>query len=303
MTRWGRVSLAAVLALPLVSQTRPLSTYKVDVKLVRLLVNVKDARGELVGSLQAKDFTVYDCGVKQDIGPFEAQTELPLSVAVLIDTSGSTLKDVGVEKTSIGKFFKALLGSGNVRDAASVYSFNYQVTLLKDFTRSPSALNNSLRTLNSVGGTSLFDAIVLSSREITNRDGRHVEVIVTDGGDTTSKYRYQDAIKEAHLADAVIYPIVVVPISNDAGRNVGGENALALVAKDTGGRTFYPSLGAPLDQAFADILRDLRRQYYIGYYPHSLPPDAPAFHPVRVEMARPDLRPTARAGYYGFKDP
>jgi Ca-activated chloride channel homolog len=264
---------------------------------------VKDARGELVGSLQKNDFSVYDCGVKQDIAAFEPQTDQPLSVAVLIDTSGSTFKDVREETTSIEKFFKALLGSGNNKDAASVYSFNYQVTLLKDFTRSSSALNSSIRDLKSVGGTSLFDAIVLSAQRVANRAGRHVEVIVTDGGDTTSKYHYPDAIKEAHLADAVIYPIVVVPISNDAGRNIGGENALAQVAKDTGGRTFYPSLGAPLDQAFADILRDLRRQYYIGYYPRELPPDAPAFHPVRVEMSRPDLRPSTRAGYYGFKDP
>jgi Ca-activated chloride channel homolog len=298
-----RAFLAALLALPLAAQTRPQPPYKVDVKLVHLLVNVKDAKGELVGSLQKGDFTVYDCGVKQDLSVFEAQTDQPLSVAVLIDTSGSTLKDVREEVTSIEKFFKALLGSGNVGDAASVYSFNYQVTLLRDFTRNARSLNSSIRDLNSVGGTSLFDAIVLSAERMTNREGRHVEVIVTDGGDTTSKLHYQDAIKEAHLADAVIYPVVVVPISNDAGRNVGGENALALVAKDTGGRTFYPSLGAPLDQAFADILRDLRRQYYLGYYPRDLPQDTPAFHPVRVEMGRPDLRPSTRAGYYGVKGP
>jgi Ca-activated chloride channel family protein len=272
--------------------------------MVRLVVNVKDAKGELVGSLEAKDFTVYDCGVKQEVAHFEAQTDQPLSISVLIDTSGSTLKDVAVEKTSIEKFFKALLGSGNVKDAASVFSFNYQVTQLsRGFTRDRSALNVTLRNLVSVGGTSLFDAIVLSAREVTNREGRHVEIIVTDGGDTTSKYHYQDAIKEAHLADAVVYPIVIVPVTNDAGRNVGGENALAEIAKDTGGRTFYAGLGAPLDQAFADILHDLRRQYLVAYYPHNLPPDAPAFHPVRVEMARPDLRPSARAGYYGVKGP
>ncbi len=106
---------------------------------------------------------------------------------------------------------------------------------------------------------------------MSNREGRHVLVIVTDGGDTTSKYRYRDAHREAHLADAVVYPIVVVPISNDAGRNVGGENALPQMAKDTGGRTFYPSVGAQLDQAFADILRDLRTQYLLGYYPRDLP--------------------------------
>jgi Ca-activated chloride channel homolog len=298
-----RALLAALLALPLAAQTTPPSTYKVDVKLVRLLVNVKDANGNLVGSLQSKDFAVYDSGVKQEIAHFEAQTEQPLSVSVLIDTSGSTLKDVHEEVTSIEKFFKALLGSGNSRDAAAVYSFNYEVTLLQDFTRRPGALNGALRSLHSIGGTSLIDAIVLSSERMTNRDGRHVEVIVTDGGDTTSRYLYKDAVREAHLADAVIYPIVVVPISNDSGRNVGGENALAQVAKDTGGRTFYPSLGGPLDEAFADILRDLRRQYLLAYYPRNLPPDAPDFHQVHVEMGRPDLRPSTRAGYYGVKGP
>jgi Ca-activated chloride channel family protein len=295
--------ILVLLAPTLAAQTPSQPPYKVDVKLVRLLVNVKDAKGDLVGSLEKKDFTVYDSGVKQEIEHFEPQTDQPLSVSVLIDTSGSTLKDVHEEITSIETFFKALLGSGNVKDAASVYSFNYQVTLLRDFTRNRTALNSSLRDLISIGGTSLFDAIVLSARPMSNREGRHVEVIVTDGGDTTSKYHYQDAIKEAQLADAVIYPIVVVPVTNDAGRNIGGENALALVAKDTGGRTFYPSLGAPLDQAFADILRDLRKQYFIGYYPRNLPPDAPAFHPVHVEMGRPDLRPSTRAGYYGVKDP
>jgi len=297
-----RIFLFAVLALSSAAQTRP-TPFKVDVKMVRLLVTVKDPKGELVGSLQNKDFTVYDCGVKQDVKVFEAQTDQPLSVSVLIDTSGSTFKDVAIEKTSIEKFFKALLESGNVKDAAAVYSFNYQVTLIRDFTRNRSALTGSLRVLNSIGGTSLFDAIVLSARPMTNRDGRHVEIIVTDGGDTTSKYHYQDAIKEAHLADAVVYPIVVVPITNDSGRNVGGENALAQIAKDTGGRTFHADLGASLDQAFADILHDLRKQYFLGYYPRNLPADAPAFHPVRVEMARPDLRPSARAGYYGVKDP
>jgi Ca-activated chloride channel family protein len=296
--------LIGVLALlPLAAQTNAPATFKVNVKQVHLLVNVKDARGELVGSLQAKDFAVYDCGVKQEIKEFEAQTDQPLSIAVLIDTSGSTFKDVGLEKTSIEKFFKALLGSGNNKDAASVFAFNYQVTLIKDFTRNRSALDSALRELTSIGGTSLFDAIVHASRELSRRDGRHVVVIVTDGGDTTSYYHYQDAIKEAHLADAVIYPVVVVPITNDAGRNIGGENALSQMATDTGGRPFYAGLGAPLDQAFADILHDLRKQYYLGYYPRNLPPDAPVFHLVRVEMARPDLRPSTRAGYYGFKDP
>src|SRR5580692_10186727 len=105
MKRWP--IFAVMLALTLAAQTTA-PTYKVNVKLVHLLVNVKDAKGDLVGSLEKKDFTVYDCGVKQVISAFEPQTDQPLSVSVLIDTSGSTFKDVREETTSIEKFFKAL---------------------------------------------------------------------------------------------------------------------------------------------------------------------------------------------------
>ncbi len=283
--------------IPLAAQQAP--SFKVNVKLVRLLVNVKDAHGALVGSLQSSDFSVYDCGVKQTISVFERQTELPLSVAVLIDTSGSTGKDLRYEVTSVEKFFRALIGEGNPQDAVSLYSFNYEVVLLQNFTRSLPRLNESLRYLKGSGGTSLYDAIVLSSREVSRRQGRHVIVVVTDGGDTTSRTTYPEALEAAHLADAVIYPILVVPIPNDAGRNLGGEHALATIASGTGGRVFEPSVGAQLDQAFADILRDLRTQYLIGYYPRNLPADSPRFHPVRIELSRTDLRLSARTGYYG----
>jgi len=147
----------------------------------------------------------------------------------------------------------------------------------------------------------VYDAISLSSRELSPREGRHVIVMVTDGGDTTSRTRYPEALEAAHLADAVIYPILVVPIPNDAGRNTGGEHALYTMAAGTGGRVFEPSVGAQLDQAFTDILRDLRTQYLLGYYPRGLPGDAPRFHPVRVELSRRDLRATTRTGYYGLK--
>ncbi len=267
--------------------------------MVRLLVNVKDAHGELVGSLEKSDFTVYDCGVKQQIEAFERQTALPLSVSVLIDISSSTLKDVGAERSSLERFFKALVGSGNPKDAAAVYSFNDAVTLLRDFTHDLNRLNSSIRSLNSTGSTSLFDAIHFGAEGVSSRDGRHVMVIVTDGGDTTSKYHYADAIKDAQTADAVVYPIIIVPITNDAGRNIGGENALKQMAQDTGGRWFYATIGAQLDRTFADILLDLRRTYLLAYYPSGLPKDAPAFHPVKVAMSREGLQPSTRAGYYG----
>ena len=93
--------------------------------------------------------------------------------------------------------------------------------------------------------------------------------------------------------------ILVMPITNDAGRNIGGENALAGLAAGTGGRVFTPSVGPTLDSAFAEILRDLRTQYLLGYYPRNVPPSRNRFHRLEVKLRRPDLRALARTGYYG----
>jgi Ca-activated chloride channel family protein len=275
------------------------TTFRVDVKLVRLLVTVKDSQGSLVGGLDRGDFSVYDSGVKQEIAVFERQTSLPLSIAVLIDASGSTAKEVRYEIQSVQKFFQALLREGNPADAAALYSFNYQVTQLSSYTRRQSRLNNALKGIKPEGGTSLYDAIYLASQDLEGRPGRHVIITVTDGGDTTSSQKYADALMAAHLADATLYPILVIPITNDAGRNTGGEHALELLASGTGGKVFTPSVGPKLDAVFTEILRDLRTQYLVGYYPRGLPEDAPRFHPVRVELARPGLRAQTRAGYYG----
>jgi Ca-activated chloride channel family protein len=274
-------------------------TIKVDVKLVRLLISVKDAKGELVGSLEKPDFTVFDSGVKQDIAVFEHHTEVPLSVSLLIDTSGSTATNLRYETTSIEKFLRALLREGNPGDAAALYAFNDVVTRMNAFTRREQPLIDSLKELRGNAGTSLYDAVYLASRESARRDGRHVIVAVTDGGDTTSDKKYADAFESAQNADAIIYPILVIPITNDAGRNLGGERALSTLASGTGGRVFQPMGAAELDAAFTQILRDLRTQYLVAYYPRNLPVDAPRFHLVRVELSRKDLRATTRTGYYG----
>jgi Ca-activated chloride channel homolog len=273
--------------------------FKVDVKLVRLLVTVKDARGELISSLEKPDFTVYDSGVKQDIAVFEHHTELPLSVSLLIDTSGSTASNLRYETTSLEKFLRALVREGNPQDTVALYAFNDEVTRLKSFTRREQRLVDSLKDLKARAGTSLYDAVHLASRDLNGREGRHVIVAVTDGGDTTSVKKYADAFESAQNADAIIYPILVIPITNDAGRNLGGERALETLAGGTGGRVFQPMGAAELDEAFTQILRDLRTQYLVGYYPRNLPADAPRFHLVRVELSRKDLRATTRTGYYG----
>jgi Ca-activated chloride channel family protein len=295
--RWSAFLL--LLALPLAAQ----STFRQDVTLVRLLVSVKNQAGEVVGSLGKDEFEVLDCGVKQEVAVFDRQTAQPLSVSVLIDASGSTLKDVRYETASIGKFFKALIREGNSKDMAALYAFNYDVRLLHDFTRNLNQLVDQLTKIKPTAGTSLYDAVHFAGHALQGREGRHVMVIVSDGGDTTSFYKYHDALEAAQKADAVVYGIIVVPISNDAGRNIGGEHTLVQFGQNTGGRVFYPTY-ANLDKAFDEILLDLRTQYLLGYYPKDLPKDAKSFHPVSVRMTkRTDLRVSTRSGYYSVVAP
>lgn len=279
------------------------SVFKVDVRLVRLLITVKDSAGRLIGSLTKDDFSVYDNGVKQSIAVFERHTEQPLSISLLVDTSGSTAIELRYELDSVGRFLKALFREGNPDDAVALYSFNWRVSLHNSFTRRMLRLEQSLKQLKPEGGTSLYDALYLASRDLEGREGRHVIVVVTDGGDTTSSKTFHDAVEAAQIADAVLYALVVVPITNDAGRNVGGENALTTLAAGTGGRTFMPSPGAELDAAFSDIIRELRTQYLAGYYPKNIPLTKNRFHTLRITLNQPNLRALTRNGYYGeFED-
>ena len=276
---------------------------RTEVRLVPLLVTVKDPAGNLVGDLGKSEFKVFDNNVEQEISVFEHRTEQPLSVSLLVDVSGSTAKDLKYETDSTAKFLKTLLREGNTNDQASLYSFDGDVALQCSFTRRIARLEDKLKTIRGEGGTSLYDAVVFGSRDLEGRSGRHVMIVITDGGDTTSHWTYQDAIRSLHRADTAVYAILVVPITNGAGRNIGGENALTQMTRDTGGRVFTPNLGPGLDQAFSDILRELRTQYLIGYYPKNIPPSPERFHRVRVEpQRRAGLQVFTRSGYYGTKE-
>src|SRR5580698_7494478 len=298
--RWAACFFVAVLGL---CAQPPGPVIRVNVRLVRMLVTVKDAAGQLIGSLNKSDFSVYDNGVKQDIAVFDRETEQPLSVAMLVDTSASTGIELRYELDSVSRFLKVLLGEGNSADTVALYSFNWQVTLLSSYTRRFARVDRMLKQLKSEGGTSMYDALFLASRELEYRNGRHVMVLVTDGGDTTSSKDFHQALEAAQLADAILYPVLVVPITNDAGRNIGGENALTTLAAGTGGHVFTPNLGEQLDRAFDDILRELRTQYLIGFYPKDVPPSKDRFHTLKVtvpsNLANRGLRVTTRSGYYG----
>jgi Ca-activated chloride channel family protein len=275
------------------------ATIRVNVRLVRILATVKDQSGALNGGLQKSDFEVRDNGAPQQIAVFERQTDQPLSVGILIDNSGSTAKDLKYETDSVMRFVRALLREGNPQDAVGLYSFNWQVVKQTGYTRNQTAIERSLKQLRGEAGTSLYDAVLLASRDIEDREGRKILIVVTDGGDTTSHADFQRATEAAQLADAVIYPILVVPITNDAGRNTGGENALTTMSQRTGGRVFQPSASASMDQAFDQIIRDLRTQYVLGFYPKNVPLTKERFHSLTLTTADPSLRVNARSGYYG----
>lgn len=296
--RWAKCWLAATLCAGALTAQQP-TVFRSDVNLVRIVTTVKTLAGQIVGTLAKDEFEVYDNGVKQQVEVFEHQTEQALSVVLMVDTSGSTAKELKYEADSASRFFRALLAEGNLQDTASLYTFNWEVREQQPFSRDLKAFDARLKLLHGEAGTAMYDAVYLGAQRLEPREGRKVIVVVTDGGDTVSKVNLHKALEAAQLADAAIYAIVVMPITNDAGRNIGGEHALEFMAQGTGGRTFLPTVGAELDKAFNAIITELRTQYLLGYYPRNVPLTKNRFHKLEVRVTRPDLRVSARNGYYG----
>jgi Ca-activated chloride channel family protein len=297
--RWPAKAIAlagAAMGAAFVAAQEP--TIRVNVSLVHVIATVRDAAGGLVGTLRKDDFEILDNGAKQEVAVFSRQTDQPLSVTLLVDTSGSTAKELKYEIDSAARFLHALLAEGNPEDRVALYSFSYDIQQ-GEFTRNYASLERQLRLLHGDTGTSLYDALYFAGQALERREGRKAMIVVTDGGDTTSQRDLKAALKQAQMADAVIFPIVVLPITNDAGRNTGGEHALEFMAQGTGGRSFYPEANAQLDRAFADVVTELRTQYLVGFYPRNVPLNKNPFHSLEVRVKGPGLRVSARNGYYG----
>lgn len=264
----------------------------------RLLITVKNSQGQLVGNLERPDFKVSVSGIVQEIAAFEHHTEQPLSIALLLDASGSTRKDLEYEIQASRSFLASITKDGNQRDALCLFTFDQDVTPHGGFTRGTGRIDAALKNVRASAGTSVYDALYLAAETLEKRDGRHVIVIVSDGVDTTSAYKYHDALKMVHAADVVVYSVVVIPVRNDPGRNIGGENALIGISQSTGGKAFSPASREQLTPIFSQILKDLRTQYLIDFYPRNLPESKEPFRPVRVELATPGLQASTRGGYY-----
>jgi Ca-activated chloride channel family protein len=279
------------------------STISVNVKLVNVFASVADAGGAPYGALTKEDFHIFEDGIEQKLAVFERQSELPLSIVVALDTSMSTRKDLPLEVASARRFTHAII---RPVDAISLYQFSTYVSQVQSFTNDEHRIDAGLTHLRTGAATALYDAIYLGAQALEKRQGRKVLVLITDGGDTASKTDYKEALRAAQISEALIYSIIMVPIEADAGRDTGGEHALIQLSGDTGGKYFYATSTAQLDDAFRQISDELRTQYLLAYYP--IKRVGVEFRRISVELtaeatqrANRELVVRHRAGYYNSK--
>jgi Ca-activated chloride channel family protein len=258
------LALTAVSAVAQSDQQQPNITFKANVKLVSVFATVTDSHGAPVTDLNKDDFAIAEDGIPQKIAVFDQQSDTPLSIVLAIDTSGSVRQDIKLELDSARKFIAATLHN---KDKLSLYQFSETVQELVPFTGDMKRIQRGIQNVHIGASTALYDAIYLGSNALTNRDGRKVMVLITDGGDTTSAVKYPEAVRAAQEADALVYSIIIVPIASNAGRNTGGEHALIQLSHDTGGKHYFASTPKSLDEAFQQISKELRTQYLLGYYP------------------------------------
>ncbi len=277
------------------------TTFRVNVKLVNVFVTVTDPRGAPVGNLVKDNFQILEDGNPQKISIFAKESALPLSIALEIDTSLSTRRDLPLELNSARRFANAIL---RPQDAMAVYGISEVVDPVVGFTSDMKTIDHGIDHMRMGSATALFDAIYVGSQDLEPRQGRKVMVVITDGGDTVSRTDYQEALRAAQISEAVVYSIIVVPIEASAGRDTGGEHALMQLSEDTGGKYFYATTLSQLDEAFRTISDELRTQYLLAYYPAQRLADSDYRH-IDVKLIggpqSADYRTRHRTGYYTSK--
>lgn len=273
--------------------------FHVNVRLVNVFVNVTDPSGSPIGGLTQNDFSLREDGVPQKISYFERQTDMPLSLVLAIDTSGSVRKDLDLERRAAHDFIHALL---RPVDQLDVIDFNSDVREVVPFTSDMHRIDAGLNNLETGPATALYDAIYLASQILAPRHGRKVLVVISDGGNTIQGVDYNDALDEAIRSEVMVYSLIDLPILNDAGRDTGGEHALITLSQGTGGKFYYAQYG-DLTRAFQQVSEDLRTQYLIGYYPVQRRSQS-EFRRIDLTL-KPGATPTAvvdtlryRPGYY-----
>jgi VWFA-related protein len=298
-------------------QDQSVETLKVNVEVVQLFFNVKDKHGTLIPNLNKDNFDLFEDSQAQTIKYFKAETDLPLTLGILIDSSYSQSRVLEMEKEVGGSFLDSTLRR---KDEAFVISFDSDITLLQDFTNSISRLKHALNEtkINAVVGscaggpigpqgpipcskngprsTALYDAVYLASHdEFSHEVGRKAMILLTDGEDEGSKLKIADAIESAQKADAICYVLLIADREFHYGF---GEGEMKKLTEETGGRMI--NVGNKIDKlrdAFNQISEELRSQYNIGYVPTNATRDG-SFRKVEIKPKKGDYKIQARSGYY-----
>src|SRR3954469_2143967 len=272
------------------------SRITLDVNRVNMLFTVSDKKGRFVTDLAKTDFEIVESKRPQSIIEFTAEADLPLRLAILIDTSNSIRDRFKFQQEAAIEFVNSVM---RPQDRAVVVSFDTGAELVADLTNDNNKLANAIRGLRPGGGTALFDAIFFACRDKLMQDQpqhkyRRAMVILSDGDDNQSKYTRDQALEMAHKADVAIYAIStnITRIQSD------GDKILKYLSLETGGLTFFPFKVQDLAQSFENIANELRHQYNVLYRPDPVKTDG-LYHAVDIKVkGRKDLVVRARKGYY-----
>jgi Ca-activated chloride channel homolog len=267
-----------------------------DVNRVNMLFTVSDKKGRFVTDLKKEDFEILEEKKPQQIVEFVAESDLPLRLAVLIDTSNSIRERFRFQQEAAIEFINSVV---RPQDRAIVVSFDSGPELISDLTADTNKLAQAVRSLRPGGGTSFYDAIYFACHDKLQQDQprhkfRRALIVLSDGDDNNSRYSRDQALEMAQKADVVVYAIS----TNNSGMEKDGDKVLKYFTKETGGLVFFPFKVQDLSQSFENIANELRHQYNLLYRPEPAKNDG-LFHQVGIRIKnRKDLVVRARKGYY-----
>ncbi|HEX4164757.1 MAG TPA: VWA domain-containing protein [Bryobacteraceae bacterium] len=273
---------------------------RAEVTRVNMLFTVTDRRGRFITDLGRNDFQVFENKKPQEILEFTAETDLPLRLAILIDTSNSIRERFHFQQEAATNFINSVM---RTQDKAIVVSFDTSAELAADITNNTNTLENAIRDLRPGGGTALYDAIFYACKDKLMLDQpmykfRRAMVILSDGEDNDSRYSREQALEMAQRADTVIYTIS----TNISHVETDGDKLLRYLAEQTGGAAFFPFEAKDLNQSFENVANELRHQYNLFYRPQPLHNDG-KFHAVAIKVkGRKELQVRARKGYYARRE-
>jgi Ca-activated chloride channel homolog len=271
------------------------SSIRVDVNLVSVIASVLDANNRPAPDLHQDQFEIYEEGKPQKIEVFEPETQQPLDLALMIDSSLSEIKELQFETDAAARFIGQVVRPD---DRVGIFEFADTVTQLASFSGNVPQLQAAVRRVTPGDGTALYDAVYLGSDALGKApsDRRKVLILITDAGETTSRADFETARRAALRAEALLYTIVIRPVKNENGRNTAGEHALETIADSTGGAMYYPDEVSQLDAIFERINRELRTQYRLAYYPQPRPPQG-TYRSIEVRV-KGNYKVRYRKSYY-----